>query len=502
VTTRPLRPSFSSRYLGYALGLLALGNLLNYLDRNVILALFEPIKNDLGITDTQLGWLGSSFAIAFALGALAAGVISDLRSRRAVIAGGLALWSTFTALGGVAASYWQLFASRGIVGVSESSYLPAAQALLADYFPDRGRAQAMGIFWAGLAVGGVMAVWVGGHLASAFGWRSALIIVGLPGLLFALLLSRLRDPRPRRAVARAARPARRFAITPRLVFRATLPLLVSVLVGAAVFGFLVLFRDVPATADTAAFVTIVGVGLIWTVATWVRFAMQRRHELLAGAPADAVDEMLDAAALVLRTPTLIWMFVGGALTAAAMNSLVAWSASYLQRVLDLSLVQAGRQIGLVGLVAGVLGSWMGGRLGDRLMEYTRAGRVIASAVGFLLGAPVCVVLLLVDDVRLFAPLFFVVVFFFTWYNGPIAAVLFDVVPRGIAATVMGAYVFFIHIAGDAIALPVVGFLSDRYGLRVALMTLPAVGLLGGALLLLAVPTVGRDMIRVKERAAA
>ena len=105
--------------------------------------------------------------------------------------------------------------------------------------------------------------------------------------------------------------------------------------------------------------------------------------------------------------------------------------------------------------------------------------------GFLLGAPLCVVLLLMNDVRVFAALFFVVVFFFTWYNGPIAAVLFDVVPRGIAATVMGAYVFFIHIAGDAIALPVVGFLSDRYGLRVALMTLPAVGLLGGALLLLA-----------------
>jgi MFS family permease len=502
VTSRPPHAAFSSRYLWYALALLAFGNLLNYLDRNVILALFEPIKGDLGITDTQLGWLGSAFAIAFALGALAAGVLSDLRSRRAVIAGGLALWSGFTALGGVAASYWQLFATRAVVGVTESSYLPSAQALLADYFPDRGRAQAMGIFWAGLAVGGVMAVWVGGHLATTLGWRSALIVVGLPGLLFALLLSRLRDPRPRRVAARAQKPARRFDVTPRLVFRAILPLLVSVLVGAAVSGFLVLVGNVPAAADTAAFVTVVGLGLVWTVASWVRFAMQRRHELLAGAPADAVDEMLDAAALVLRTPTLIWMFVGGALTAAAMNSLVAWSASYLQRVLDLSLLQAGRQIGLVGLVAGVLGSWMGGRLGDRLMEYTRAGRVIASAAGFLLGAPACVVLLLVDDVRLFAPLFFIVVFLFTWYNGPIAAVLFDVVPRGIAATVMGAYVFFIHIAGDAIALPVVGFLSDRYGLRIALMTLPAVGLLGGALLLLAVPTVGRDMARVMERAAA
>jgi MFS family permease len=492
----------SNRYVWYALALLAFGNLLNYLDRNIILVLFEPIKDELDVTDTQLGWLGSSFAIAFALGALAAGILSDLRSRRAVIAGGVALWSGFTALGGLAGTYWQLFTSRSVVGVAESSYLPSAQAMLADYFPERGRAQAMGIFWIGLAVGGTLAVWLGGHLATAFGWRTTLIIVGLPGLLFSLLLSRLRDPRPRRRATVPARPARRFAITPRLVFRAGLPLLLSILIGAVVFGFLVLVRGLPAAADTAVFGAIVGLGLVWTVVKWVRIAMRRRHELLAGVPADALDEMLDAATIVLRTPTLIWMFIGGALTTAAMNSLVAWTASYLQRVLDLSLLQTGRQIGLVGLLAGVLGSWIGGRMGDRLMERTPSGRVIASAAGFLAGAPICVVLLLVNDVRLFSVLFFVVVFFFTWYNGPVAAVLFDVVPRGIAATVMGAYIFFIHIAGDAIALPVVGFLSDRYGLRIALMTLPAVGLLGGALLLLAVPTVGRDMARVRKPAAA
>ena len=495
----PPRP-ISSRYLWYALALLALGNLLNYLDRNIILALFEPIKDELDISDTQLGWLGSSYAIAFALGALATGVLSDLRSRRAVIAGGVALWSGFTAMGGLAATYWYLFATRSVVGVAESSYLPSAQAMLADYFPDRGRAQAMGIFWAGLAVGGTMAVWLGGHLASAFGWRTALVAVGLPGVLFALVLGHLRDPRPKARTPRASRPARRIAITPRLVLRAGLPLLVSIPAGAAVFGALILFRGLPAATGTAVFGAIVGLGLVWTIVKWARIAMRGRHGLLAGVPADAIDEMLDAAAVVLRTPTLIWMFIGGALTTAAINSLVAWSASYLQRVLDMSLLEAGREIGLVGLVAGVLGSWIGGRSGDRLMERTPAGRVIASAAGFLAGAPFCVVLLLVNDVRLFSLLFFVVVFFFTWYNGPIAAVLFDVVPRGIAATVMGAYVFFIHIAGDAIALPVVGFLSDRYGLRIALMTLPAVGLLGGALLLLAVPTVARDMARVRRPA--
>ena len=126
---------------------------------------------------------------------------------------------------------------------------------------------------------------------------------------------------------------------------------------------------------------------------------------------------------------------------------------------------------------------------------------MAGALGFLVGAPACVVMLLISDVRLFGLLFFVTVFFYTWYNGPVAAVLFDVVPRRIAATVMGAYVFFIHIAGDAIALPVVGALSDRFGLRPALLALPMVGLLGGVVLLFAVFTVARDMARVREQAA-
>jgi MFS family permease len=105
-------------------------------------------------------------------------------------------------------------------------------------------------------------------------------------------------------------------------------------------------------------------------------------------------------------------------------------------------------------------------------------------------------MLLTERPSLFAPLFFFVVFFYMWYNGPAAAVLFDVVPREIAATVMGAYVFFIHLAGDAIALPAVGALSDRLGLRAAMLTLPLVGVVGGVVLLFALFTVAKDMARV------
>ena len=492
----------SREYVWYALLLLSLGNLLNYLDRSIIFALFEPIKNDLHVTDTQLGWLGSVFAIVFALGSLVAGVLSDLLPRRLVIAGGVAAWSGFTALGGAARSFAQLFTLRAVVGVSQSTYLPAAQALLADYFPDTGRAQAMGIFWSGLVLGGVLAAWIGGVLASAFGWRSALLLVGLPGVLFAGVLARLRDPWARVVVTKPRPPRRKFDVTVRQALRAVAPLLWSVPLATLVVAVMALVEGMPAQADTAAFLVIAGAGLVWTVWKWVRVVLRRVAELPVGAPADVVDEMLDAAALVLRTPTLVWMFVGGALTAASMNSLVAWSLSYVQRELGMGLAAAGRQIGVVGLAGGVLGSWAGGRLGDRLMERWVSGRVIASASGFLVGAPLCVALLLTHDVAAFSALFFAVVFLFTWYNGPVAAVLFDVVPRNVAATVMGAYVFFIHIAGDAVAFPVVGFLSDRYGLQAAMLTLPAVGLLGGLILLISVRTVGGDMARVRQVAPA
>lgn len=497
--TAPAQPESPDRsYARYALVLLALGNLLNYLDRNIIFALFEPIKLDLAVTDAQLGWLGSAYAIVFSVGALFSGVLSDLVSRRAVLAGGVALWTAGTALGGVILRYWQLLATRTLVGIGQSSYLPAAQALLADYFPLKGRAQAMGIFWGGLALGGALAVYLGGVLATAFGWRIALVVVGLPGLLFALLLARLRDPAEQPVEGPAARRRGKLRLNWRTVARLAMPLLVGQVLGLLVAGFLALFEDLPAAADTLAYGLFAGAGLVWAVIVWVREALR---VTVKGQPLDVVDEMFDAALVVLRTPTLIWLFVGGALTSAAMNTLVAWSASYLQRELGLSLVEAARYIGPLGILAGVLGSWAGGRLGDGLFERFPSGRVVAGAAGFLVGAPACVIMLLVTDARWFAPLFFVTVFFYMFYNGPVAAVLFDVVPRGIAATVMGAYIFFIHIAGDAIALPAVGALSDRIGLRGALLSLPLVGLLGGVVLLFAVFTVARDMARVKSAPA-
>jgi hypothetical protein len=118
-------------------------------------------------------------------------------------------------------------------------------------------------------------------------------------------------------------------------------------------------------------------------------------------------------------------------------------------------------------------------------------------MSLLIGGPLAFWLLTVRDLDVFVPMFVLAFFFLSWYNGPVMAVLFDVVPARIGATVSGVYLLFIHLAGDAIAFPLVGSLSDRFGLGRAMLVLPVVSLVGGLVTLGALRTVVRDMARVQ-----
>lgn len=138
-------------------------------------------------------------------------------------------------------------------------------------------------------------------------------------------------------------------------------------------------------------------------------------------------------------------------------------------------------------------------MADWLARYTGRARMLVSSVGLLLGGPLAVWLLSVRDLDLFVPMFALAFFFLTMYNGPVTAALFDVAPPRLGATVVGAYLLFIHVVGDAIALPLVGFLSDRFGIDRAILILPAAVIAGGGVLLLGVPTVLRDMAFVAAR---
>jgi MFS family permease len=446
--------------------------------------------------------------IVLSLAALPLGVIGDLRSRRGVITFGVALWSAATALSGLARTFWHLFLCRALVGVGEAGYGPTSQAIVAEYFKGPRRALALGIYSAGMAVGGIMGIWMGGELYRLLGsWRLAFVAVGAPGLLLALLASRLREPdrRPPEPisglVARAARWSRAGL---RRAARIALPLAALTALGAVLSGALVLLRGAPADVDAAVFGVCVAAGAAWTVVRLIPIAVERTQR--AGeVAASAFEEFGEAAGVVLRTPTLIWMFLGGAMVTFAVNGLIAWAPSFMQRVHGLPVEEVGRRFGLVALAGGVLGALAGGRLADWFMARWRGGRVFVSGVGFLIGAPLCTAVILVPDLRVFTPLLFVTYFFYTLYNGPIATVLIDVVPAAVRSSVLGAFVLFSHLAGDAMAPPLVGYISDVVGsragpvigLRTAMFTLPAAGLLGGLLILVALRTVKRDMERVR-----
>jgi MFS family permease len=187
--------STSRGYALYSLGLLAVINVLNFIDRQVIFILFEPIKHELRISDTALGLIGGAgFAIFFAFLGIPFGRLADAWSRRKLIALGLATWSAMTVLSGMARNFTHLLGARIGVGVGEASLGPAALAVISDLFPASRRATAQAVFACGVPVGAGLGLLIGGVVAQQYGWRVAFYLLGLPGLALALLAWRLREP--------------------------------------------------------------------------------------------------------------------------------------------------------------------------------------------------------------------------------------------------------------------------------------------------------------------
>jgi len=484
----------SRTYSRYALGLLALLNLLSFVNRNVIFALFDPIKRDLRLTDTQLGWLASGYVLVFALAALPFGLLGDLRSRRGVIAWGVVLWSACTLAGGFATDFGQLLLSRALVGAGGAAFGAAAQSLAADYFPSRGRAVAMGILAAGITLGGVVGIWLGGRLEASYGWRMALVSVSIPGFLLAGPAARLIDPvRPPRTISIVAVWSE-LGMGLTALARQFLPLLGGLAVGTVLALQLDRVYGADSKVDVAAFGAAVAVGLALNIRTWVR-GIAAGPSAGPSALTRAFGELAASITLVLRTRTLVYVFLGGALISFGVNGLVGWAPTFLARELELSVAKAAALLGTWGLMAGILGSVCGGLVADSLRRRTQTGRVLTVSLGLLIGGPLALWLLTLRDLSLFVPVFFAAFFFISWYSGPIAAVIFDVVPARISATVAGAYLLFIHLVGDTVAFPLIGALSDRFGIDRAVLVLPSVAIAGGLVILLATQTVARDMAR-------
>jgi sugar phosphate permease len=278
---------------------------------------------------------------------------------------------------------------------------------------------------------------------------------------------------------------------------------VSVVAGLGIAYWLDRYYGADSKLDLAAFSAAVGLGLAFTILRWVprtgpdEFA----RTPFASGIASAFDEIVAAGKTVLHTPTLMYVFLAGALISFGTNGVVGWGPTFVSRELGLSAAEAASLLGKWGLLAGTAGTVFGGVLADWLRRRYATARVLTVAVGLLIGGPLAVWTLTIRDLTLFQVVFTLAFFCLSWYNGPITAVIFDVIPPRISATVAGAYLLFIHLAGDAIALPLVGTLSDYFGLDRAVLLLPSVVILGGLVVLGAARTVKRDMARCAVVAA-
>jgi len=181
-------------YARYVLALMFGINLFNYLDRYVAASAAPMVKRELHLTDSEIGLFGTAFLLVYAIAAVPFGYWGDRGVRKNVIAVGVAIWSVATLLTGFARNYAQLFLSRAAVGIGEASYYPSGTSLMSDYFPKEQRSRVMSIWGAGSTVGIALGFAGGGYLADKFGWRAVFFIAGGPGLLFALLAYRMREP--------------------------------------------------------------------------------------------------------------------------------------------------------------------------------------------------------------------------------------------------------------------------------------------------------------------
>lgn len=179
----------------FALIVLFAINTTNFFDRQILGAVGEPIRKEFGLDDASLGLLGTAFTLLYAFVGIPLGVLADKIGRKRILSVGVFVWSLLTVGSGLAQSFWQIFALRLGVGVGEASCAPAATSLIGDLFPASWRAKALAIFMLGLPVGVALSFAVSGTVAKEYGWRAAFFVAGIPGILCAIAVLFIKEPK-------------------------------------------------------------------------------------------------------------------------------------------------------------------------------------------------------------------------------------------------------------------------------------------------------------------
>lgn len=410
------------RYSYYALGVLTLVNFLNYIDRQILPAVAPLMAADLHLSDTEIGAMEAALLLSFTVLAPLFGRLGDRYSRTKLMASAAVIWSIATAMTGLmdhspvlpgaiqlhmplvqftlslSSVAIVLCLVRAVVGVGESSYSTITPSLIADYFPLSQRATVLGIFQAAIPMGFALGYVIGVVLAHFFGWRLAFMIVGVPGLITAVFVWRLREPvrgasdREAEAKGETSDPA-----ASRL-------------------------KDEPATVGSES----------WLRTSW-RIILTR-------------DWFLSTAGYTCLT------FVLGAFA--------TWATFLLVRDKGMTVQSAGVTLGVVILLAGAAGTFGGGWLADRLARKRRNAYFIVCAGSSFLGIVPAFVSLSARNSFIFIPAIFLTVFFLFINNAPFHAILLNSVSATVRATAVALNIVAIHLLGDVISRFGVGVLSD------------------------------------------
>ncbi|MEC9151131.1 MAG: MFS transporter [Pseudomonadota bacterium] len=397
-------------YSWYALGVLVLIYVLNFIDRQILSILANDIKADLGVEDDYLGFLyGTAFAVFYALFGIPLGKLADSWKRVRLMSLGLALWSTMTALSGFAKNATTLTVARIGVGVGEATASPSAYSLISDWFPARLRATALAIYSSGLYIGGGISLLIGGLIVENWnaaypdggplglvGWQAAFLSVGLPGLVLALWVLTLREP---------VRGAIDGLPTPEdpAPFRGFVQELFQVIPPFTVFG-------AASRGAGALVVNLLGAaffaGLAW--ASW-RWTGVFEQWLFLGVGYYAVFSWamglrardLPTFKLTWGSPAFLCVVLGYGTVAFTAYAASYWGAPYAERALGVDKTDLGWFLGAPAAVAGFLGVIIGGRLADFLLERRPEGRVWVILFGLVTPLPAMWLAYTTDDVVLF-----------------------------------------------------------------------------------------------------
>jgi MFS family permease len=391
-------------YAWYVVGVLMVVYIFSFIDRQILQLLVEDIKADLDLNDTQMGLLmGFSFAIFYSILGLPLGRLADYKNRKLLIAGGLTIWTIMTGFCGLAQKYWQLFLMRVGVGVGEATLSPSAYSIVTDYFPRSKLSRAMGVYNMGIFIGAGSALIISGPLTQ---WAAEYGAVELP-------------------VLGTVQPWQ----------------LVFIILGVVGFAPLLLLMTIKEPVRRGA-------------------KMVKRKD---GAMVAAQTPLRDVFAyLGANWKTVACHNLGFAILTMSSYGLSSWEPTFMMRVHEWERAQAGLFIGGHRIIAGILGSVIGGILADRLIK--RGFNDAPMRLGFLaslLWLPFGIAYPLVNNEWIAWMCMAVNYFFVAFPLGAGVAGIQSIMPNSMRGQASALYLFMLNFIGLGIGPTAVGWFTDN-----------------------------------------